>query len=192
MDHYLDIRLRPDPEIAAHQLLCVLFTKFHHALVRAQHPKIGVSFPLASVDDEARASRTLGQVLRLHGTRLALGQLMEIPWMQGLNDHVNVGGIGLVPTNAKHRVVSRVQAKSSPERLRRRFQKRHGVGAAEARERIPDSAGKTLSLPFVTLHSTSTSQSFHLFVKHGELQDAAVLGDFTSYGLSSKATVPWF
>ncbi|MBV6247217.1 type I-F CRISPR-associated endoribonuclease Cas6/Csy4, partial [Pseudomonas aeruginosa] len=45
MDHYLDIRLRPDPEFPPAQLMSVLFGKLHQALVAQGGDRIGVSFP---------------------------------------------------------------------------------------------------------------------------------------------------
>lgn len=195
MDHYLDIRLRLDPEVTSHQVLSALFSKLHIALVKQDLHPIGVSFPEASVADDGSTppdSRTLGSCLRLHGAREALRRLMEVPWLQGVRDHLNLGDVLPVPAQAMHRVVSRVQAKSSPERLRRRLQRRHGVDAAEAQRRIPDSVAKSLALPFLTLSSTSTAQRFHLFLQHGPLQKRATEGAFNGYGLSAQGTIPWF
>lgn len=193
MDHYLDIRLRPDQETAPSQLLSALFTKLHHALARGQHKHIGVSFPEASEPSTSPpAPRTLGAHLRLHGSHADLHRLMEGPWLVGLRDHINLGDVKPAPANARHRTVGRVQVKSSPERLRRRLQRRHGLDAAEAQQRIPDAVAQTLALPFVTLSSTSTAQRFHLFIRQGRPEAQAVEGEFSTYGLSTIATVPWF
>ncbi|MFO5998059.1 type I-F CRISPR-associated endoribonuclease Cas6/Csy4, partial [Pseudomonas aeruginosa] len=61
MDHYLDIRLRPDPEFPPAQLMSVLFGKLHQALVAQGGDRIGVSFPDL---DESRSR--LGERLRIH------------------------------------------------------------------------------------------------------------------------------
>jgi CRISPR-associated endonuclease Csy4 len=201
MDHYVDIRLQPDAEFAPAMLMAALFTKLHKALVAGAHQYIGVSFPQMDVGDAApaRASRTgahpryaLGQVLRLHGTSFALHKLLTTDWLTGMRDHVACGALLAVPTDARHRVVSRVQAKSSPERLRRRQMRRHGLTADQAQERVPDSAAEMLNLPFLTLRSQSTGQTFRLFIRLGPEQAAAVQGEFGAYGLSAQATVPWF
>ncbi len=201
MEHYVDIRLQPDAEFAPAMLMAALFTKLHKALAAGAHQDIGVSFPQMDVGDTspARASRSrahpryaLGQVLRLHGTSLALHKLLATDWLSGMLDHVVCGAVLVVPTNARHRVVSRVQAKSSPERLRRRQMRRHGLTAEQAQEHIPDSATETLNLPFLTLRSQSTGQTFRFFIRLGPEQAAAVTGDFGSYGLSAQTTVPWF
>jgi CRISPR-associated endonuclease Csy4 len=205
MDHYVDIRVQPDAEFAPAMLIAALFTKLHKALAAGAHQDIGVSFPQMDVGDAAsaptptRASRigahpryALGQVLRLHGTSQALHKMLATDWLTGMRDHVVCGAVLVVPTDSRHRVVSRVQAKSSPERLRRRQMRRHGLTEEQAQERIPDSAAETLNLPFLTLRSQSTGQTFRLFIRLGLEQAAAVPGDFGTYGLSGLATVPWF
>jgi CRISPR-associated endonuclease Csy4 len=201
MDHYVDIRLQPDAEFAPAMLMAALFTKLHKALAAGGHQDIGVSFPQMDECDTtpARSSRSgahpryaLGHVLRLHGTSLALYKLLSTDWLTGMRDHVMCGAVLVVPTDSRHRVVSRVQAKSSPERLRRRQMRRHGLTAEQAQERIPDSAAETLNLPFLTLRSQSTGQTFRLFIRVGSEQAAAVPGDFGAYGLSAHTTVPWF
>jgi CRISPR-associated endonuclease Csy4 len=117
---------------------------------------------------------------------------MATPWLAGMRDHVRASAVLSVPATARFRVVSRVQAKSNPDRLRRRQMRRHGIDAAEAMARVPDTAAERLTLPYVQLRSLSTVQSFKLFIRHGPLQDAASPGAFGAYGLSTTATVPWF
>lgn len=187
MDHYLDIHLRPDPEFPSPQLMGALFAKLHRALVALLEESIGISFPAL---DEQRP--WLGEHLRLHGTCAALDRLMAQPWLRGMRDHLRLGELLAVPTDARHRQVRRVQVKSSPERLRRRQIRRHGFSEEEARQRIPDSAARTLDLPYLHLRSQSSGQSFRLFIRHAPVQDAPVAGRFNRYGLSDSATVPWF
>ncbi|MBO9880858.1 type I-F CRISPR-associated endoribonuclease Cas6/Csy4 [Xanthomonas sp. D-109] len=188
MQHYLDLRLRPDPDLAPHQLLGALYARLHRGLVDLGSNGIGVSFP--GYDD---ALPTLGTQLRLHGNDSALHSLMAAAWLRGMHDHLHIADIAEVPATAQHRQVTRVQAKSSPERLRRRAMRRHGLSADAAAERIPDTAAERLRLPFVVLGSRSTGQAaFPLFVRHGPLLQEPVAGTFNSYGLSHGATIPWF
>ena len=188
MDYYLDIRLRPDPESAPAQLMSALFTKLHRTFVTLQNQDIGISFP------EHRSTRpiTLGSFLRLHGSAQALERLMQPGWLSGMSDHVVLGELLPVPAGARHRIVRRVQAKSSPDRLRRRQMRRHPIDAEEALRRIPDDAAQRLDLPYVSIRSQSTEQSFRLFVEHGPTQALPQTGVFNSYGLSPVATIPWF
>lgn len=187
MDHYLEIRLLPDPEFTPTLLMNALYAKLHRALVAAKSRDIGISFP--EVEGEGAG---LGGRLRLHGEAEPLRRLMATAWLRGMGDHTHVGEPSPVPARAQHRVVRRVQAKSNPERLRRRLMKRKGISESQAREAIPDSAVQRLDLPFVTLTSSSTGQTFRLFIEHRPPEGSATPGEFSGYGLSPTATVPWF
>lgn len=187
MDYYLDIRLRPDPEFSPAQLMNALFAKLHRALAGLPEMAIGISFP-----DVQPARPALGERLRLHGSAAGLRQLLAQPWLMGMSDHVRSGDITGVPNGVEYRSVRRVQVKSSAERLRRRLMHRHNLTAEEARQRIPDSVEHSLALPFVSLRSQSTEQTFRLFIQHGPLQKTSQNGVFSAYGLADGATIPWF
>ncbi|WP_233967850.1 type I-F CRISPR-associated endoribonuclease Cas6/Csy4 [Pectobacterium polaris] len=184
MDHYIDIRVQPDPEFTASQLLNALFAKLHRALGQVADGKIGISFP--------NVGKTLGECLRLHGTKEALSTLEQTAWLKGLRDYTQVSECKAVPDGVKFRTVRRVQLKSSAERLRRRSVSKGWLTEAEASARIPDAVEKRSALPFVQIKSLSNGQMFFVFVEHGPLQDAPIAGRFSSYGLSAEATVPWF
>jgi CRISPR-associated endonuclease Csy4 len=187
MDHYIDIHLQPDPEFPPHQLMAALYTKLHRVFVQLQLDSVGVSFP-----GYQEKPPSLGQALRLIGPEQNLASLIAQPWLQGMHDHVDVKGLANVPKDAEHRRLRRVQAKSSPARLRRRLMRRHGLSEDQARERIPDTTAKVLRLPFVTLRSTSSGQAFPLFLQLGPPVPTAQMGVFNAYGLSSTATTPFF
>ena len=61
--HYIDLRVVPDPETSAPQLLGALYDRLHLALVERRCDGIGVSFPGYSLNPHA-----IGNVLRLHGS----------------------------------------------------------------------------------------------------------------------------
>lgn len=187
MSHYLDIHLLQDPEIPTHQLLAALYAKLHKVLAQMASERIAVGFP-----DYCGAPAKLGDRLRLIGPEADLASLMARAWMQGLRDHCDVGGIAPVPAGASPRALRRVQAKSSPERLRRRQIRRHGLTDAEALQRVPDSAAESLRLPFVQLASGSTGQTFRLYLRLGAPETEATEGAFNAYGLSATATIPCF
>ncbi|OQX67218.1 MAG: type I-F CRISPR-associated endoribonuclease Cas6/Csy4 [Sorangiineae bacterium NIC37A_2] len=186
MDRYLDIEILPDPEFPAHQLMDALFAKFHRHLALLQMTGIGVSFP--QVDEK---KPTLGRLLRLHGNESDLALLMAQEWLMGMRDHIHVKGVSAVPVDVEYRQVRRVQAKSNPDRVRRRQMRRHGWTDEEARSRIPDTARETLKLPFLNIGSKSTGHRFPLFIEHRPALGPAV-GPFNAYGLSQSATLPWF
>ncbi len=184
MGHYIEICLLPDTEFSPSLLMNALYAKFHRALAEAGHSEIGVSFP--------QAQKTLGNSMRLHGSQGALQRLMAIGWLKGLTDYTHVTAITAVPDTCKHRVVKRVQAKSSVERMYRRSVKKGWLTAEEAKTRMNAGKEQQLKLPFVQLKSQSSGQSFRLFIQQGKLLDTPVKGDFSAYALSDVATVPWF
>ncbi|MBZ5488842.1 type I-F CRISPR-associated endoribonuclease Cas6/Csy4 [Halomonas aquamarina] len=189
MDHYIDIRLRPDPDFSEPMLMGALYNKLHRALFDLQENGIGVSFPLCKHGIRAR---TLGGHLRLHGTRMSLEQLMAASWLTGMRDHTNVSEVQPVPADAKHRNVARRQFNTGSPSRAKRYAKRHDISESEAREIYANVAEKRIELPFVQINSRSTQQRFALFIEHGKPQATPVAGAFNHYGLSPTATVPWF
>lgn len=187
VDHYLDLTLLPNPEIAQPHLMAALFSKLHLALVAQRSEHIGICFPGVQA-----SSGWLGDCLRLHGSQSDLSALMAGNWLLAMLDHVQATAVRRVPAGASFCVVSRVQAKSNPERQRRRQMRRHGITAEEALTRLPDSATEKLDLPYIQLRSQSTGQSFLLFIRHGEVRTTPTAGPFSSYGLSPTATIAWF
>jgi len=184
MNYYIDIKVLPDPEFPPSVLMNALFAKFHSALVEAGHGEIGVSFP--------QAQKTLGDRLRLHGSLNILQRLMEISWLKGLTDYTSVSAITPVPDDCQYRVVKRVQAKSSVERMYRRSVKKGWLTTEEAEIRTNEHKEQHLKLPFVQLKSQSSGQAFRLFIQQGKLLDTPMKGEFSAYALSSEATIPWF
>lgn len=186
MDRYVDIRILPDPEFPPEHLMNALFAKLHLCLVRLRTDDVGISFPGVNP-----SKPQLGRVLRLHGTDTSLVRVLDEKWLTGMRDHVQIGAIGPVPETVEHRRVRRIQAKSNVERIRRRQMKRHQLSEEEAKQRIPDSAEETLSLPYLIIGSASTGHQFRLFIDHQDASGPAT-GKFNGYGLSDSATVPWF
>lgn len=184
MGHYIEICLLPDTEFSPSLLMNALFAKFHRALAEAGHSEIGVSFP--------QANKTLGDTIRLHGSQGALQRLMAIGWLKGLTDYTHVTAIIAVPDTGRYRLVRRVQAKSSVERMYRRSVNKGWLTAEEAEERMAAGKEQQLKLPYVQLKSHSTGQAFRLFIEQGKILDKAAKGEFSAYGLSDAATIPWF
>ncbi len=188
MNHYQDIKIQPDPEFLTPMLMNALVAKLHHVLVQLNSNDIGISFP-----DVDQKKPSLGDVLRLHGAAETLQNLQMQNWLTGMRDHVEGREIELIPPNAQHCLVRRVQVKSSATRLRRRYCKRHAdVTEQEALKLIPDALEKASSLPYLQLKSESTGQHFRLFIEHQPPQSQPIIGEFNCYGLSAKATIPWF
>jgi CRISPR-associated endonuclease Csy4 len=181
MDHYIEIKVLPDPEFNAMTLMSALFSKLHRALVEVGHGEIGVSFP--------HASKTPGDLLRLHANRTALERLMAQNWLKGLRDYSVISEMNNVPDTVQHVHVRRIQPKNTAARLRRAVQ-RGSLSELEAETLLAER--KQMKSPFFQLQSRSTGQKFPLFVEQHQPQVAAVNGEFNSYGLSDRRTVPWF
>ncbi len=188
MDHYLDLRILPDPEFPETVLMNVLFAKLHQALVQIDNRSLGLSFPMINQN-----KFLLGKCLRLHGSADELTRLQTLNWLVGMRDYAEVTPILPVPSGVQHRRVCRVQVKSNAERLRRRYLKRHPEASeAETADFFPTTKEKRLKLPFLQVKSQSTGSQFNLFIEQLPLQQNAIPGRFNCYGLSPEATIPWF
>lgn len=181
MDHYIDIRVLPDPEFSAPILMNALYAKLHRAIVAQGEGPIGVSFP--------EANDTPGMLLRIHSDRASLNDLMAQPWLKGLGDYTTVTPAQAVPADVRHVVVKRVQPKITAARVRRAV-KRRSMSVEQAEAMLKDR--ELMKRPYFRLQSQSTRQSFPLFIEQTKPQDVATKGRFNGYGLSQEATVPWF
>lgn len=185
MNYYSDIRIRMTPEIKESVLMNQLFGDLHVSLVRLGDGKIGISFP--------SHEKTLGSVLRLHGSQSDLEKLIREPWIEKGKDYFEASSVREVPsTVSSYRTVKRVQCKSCVERLLRRSIKNGKLTLEEALRRREQAENKTVKNPYLILKSKSTGESFRLFIEHGEIVSSPVSGEFSTYGLSQKATIPWF
>lgn len=185
--HYIDLRVFPDPESNAAQLLGALYDRLHLALVQQRLDNIGVSFPGYSTNP-----RSLGNVLRLHGSSDVLRHFLQADWLKGVRDHVRLTEIATAPTDAPQRTVQRRQFKTNADRLRRRRMRRKGETEQQAIKAIPSTVERRPDLPYIHLRSRSTNQPFCLFIALGRLSEKAISGPFNSHGLSQTTTVPWF
>ncbi|MGR7464248.1 type I-F CRISPR-associated endoribonuclease Cas6/Csy4 [Klebsiella aerogenes] len=184
MDHYLELLVLPDPEFNSGMMMSALFAKLHRAIGDRKKGDIGVSFP--------RHSIMPGDCLRLHGTAEALHELESTNWRKGMNDYCQCSLVSPIPDIKGWRTVSRVQVKSSPQRLLRRSVRKGWLTEDEAMLRLQALPEARTTLPFVQIKSLSSGKMFRLFISHGALQNAPVEGTFSSYGLSTVATIPWF
>jgi len=187
MDYFCDVTLKPDPDFVPAVLLNALFSKLHRALALQPNLSVGVSFPQYSLKP-----MTLGSKLRLHGTRSDLDSLFQQDWLTGMKDYIDCSEVAAIPQQHQHIRVRRVQAKSNPERLARRYAKRHGIDLDDARQKYQRMKPVKLHFPFLSLNSQSTGQRFTLFINQENILQYALPGEFNRYGLSQDATVPWF
>lgn len=185
MEYYLDIIVSQNLEFKENTIMNHVYASLHQLLFDRGNKEVGCSFPQVS-------KVGLGSCLRLHGTQAALEKLMEIPWLKKFEDYLRISPQKKVPANAQHRIVSRVQVKSSPERLLRRSVKYGKLTLEEAEKKLLSMNAKTTELPYLRIRSISNGHYFRLFIKHGELLQNPIDGNFNHFGFSSTATIPWF
>lgn len=202
MRAYQEITLRHSEEIPCNFLWEKLFQQVHLALVENKtigrtaaggsdplvaYSEYGVSFP--QYCDQLNA---LGCKLRIFASgsdkllRLDLNR-----WLDGLRDYCRVSGIEAVPDEVEHVRFKRRQLCTGIERLARRRAKRKQESYEQALAYYSGFNSHTTRLPFIYMNSLSGKQRFPLFIEK-EVAAHQELGEFSCYGLSITATVPWF
>ena len=190
MDHYIDIKLLPDPEFQPAVIMNALYSKLHRVLVELKPYAVAVSFP--DYKNTGKKSRSLGESLRLHGNKENLEALMAQSWLRGVTDLISVSDIQAAPATNSYWQVRRVRCKNSVDALARRYQKRHGVSAEAAAKHYEGYVEQPLELPFLNIKSASTAQQFRLFIKQTKTDIEQLDAVFNCYGLSANGTVPAF
>jgi len=183
MNSYIDITFNPDSEMPLNWLVNAVYTKFHKALYDRNFTKIGISFPEYRV--------TLGNVLRLHGSEFNLAALQQQNWLGGMSGYCDVSLVLPVPRGVKYRTISRKQANMSQSKLNRLI-KRGSICEGDVSGYKVKMFSQGLDHPYVELISGSNGHSHRRYLHFGGLQDTPEIGEFDQFGLSKKATVPWF
>ncbi|AJQ97034.1 type I-F CRISPR-associated endoribonuclease Cas6/Csy4 [Gynuella sunshinyii] len=183
MDYYFDIRVLPDPEFKETILMNAVYAKLHRIIMKAGQGRTGLSFP--------EFAKSLGAVMRVHGSAGDLDNLLTENWLQGLRDYTEVTATLPVPSGCKHRVVRRRQAKSAHNKRKRLITKGWKT-VEDAWQKYPEESSTLLKLPYAQFQSMSSKSMMRVFVEHGPLIEQPVNGVFSSYGLSQTATIPWF
>ena len=184
MDFYIDITIQPDAEMPQSSLMNKVYSKFHKVLFDLNCFDVGVSFP------ETRL--LLGKVLRVHSSKNRLLELNKLNWLGGLSGYCKVSNILPIPENIKFRIVSRWQCNMSESNLRRMV-KRGTINKNEAKNyRAKMFKQQMTTLPFIEVDSNSNGNHHRRYIQMSELLEASIEGSFDFFGLSKKATIPWF
>jgi len=196
MNYYQEITLLPQPEVSVYSIWPKLYLQLHLALAELQNAQttkpVGVSFPQYKFDGGGTSS-FLGSKLRIFAPdEDTLKKLELTKWLNRLLDYIHITQIRAVPENInRYFCFSRLQVKSNVHRLARRKANREGIGLEQALILLNGFKEKKLKEPFINLKSLSGGECFQLIISRKELQHA-VIGSFSSYGLSAVATVPDF
>lgn len=213
MKYYIEITLIDNSEFSLFKLWSKLYTQLHLALVEQQSSDktldIGVSFPEYHCHDkEGKTIAFLGGKLRVFANnQAALEQLNLARWFSWLADYVHTTSIKEVPSDVdEYLQVARYRPNMNMERLTRRLAKRKGISFDEAKKQqnqsYADEKGVSLEeamthylnptikdLPYIKMKSLSGDREFSLLIKQQPVEQPQE-GSFSTYGLSSKATVP--
>ena len=210
MRFYLEITLLPNPEVGLNFLWSKVFQQLHLGFVEMLDAEkrgvIGVGFPKHSAEGKRFA---LGDKCRLFvADEFTLERFNASQRLARLSDYVHCTGVRAVPDKvAGYAVYHRERPKTNPERLARRYAKRHGLDletalTATVELKVPtgdanyptsfryaDMVVPSVALPFIRMQSLSGGQTFCLWISKTVVA-APVNGSFSAYGLSTTATVP--
>ena len=194
--YYQQIEIFDDGEISPGFVWSRLYGLLHSRLTGLKDSDgltpVGVAFP-----GYGKARFPLGTALRLFAPdKETLESLHMEELLKDYGDYLQVMAVKEVPRAHSFARFFRKQFKNTnPERLARRYAKRHGISFDKALERYKsletESVEKTNKLPYIHLQSSSTGQRHRLFIVKESVQ-MATDGRFNTYGLSKTATVPCF
>ncbi len=183
MDHFVDIKIKPDDEMRENLLVNKVYSKLHKALYSLTSTEIGISFPCYKV--------ILGDVIRLHSTESKLAELQNTNWLGGLSGYCTVSSIQAIPDNVAYRIVSRKQANMTEAKLRRLI-KRKSISQDEIKRYKAKMFQQGFDNPYLELESSSNGHKHRRYIQFSELGSQQVKGEFDQFGLSKTATIPWF
>jgi CRISPR-associated endonuclease Csy4 len=183
MDHYIEVKLKPDAEIRENVLLNKVYTAFHKALFDLNSSAIGVSFPDYQL--------MLGSRMRIHADREELEKLQSLNWLDELASYCVITDIRKTPEQIQHRIVSRKQSNMTQAKLNRLL-KRGTIAPEQISQYKAKMFSQSLDNPFLELESSSNGYKYRRYLAFGELQAEPITGQFDYFGLSNQATIPWF
>lgn len=178
MTHYLEFSLQNSKRVPTPALMSQLLNVVHLTLVRLDTKDIGISFPAYGV--------TLGHVLRVHGEPHLLK--LFVLNVDTLPAGVKVSDIRQVPDNVEYAHFSRTRPSKQNSKLQAGLKSGH---IKDAKSYIQKMCKEVRTTPYFYSFSTSTGQGYKRFVSR-EITAHPVVGEFDSFGLSRKASVPVF
>jgi len=195
MPIYREIKLFDDTGISLGFIWQKLYERLHIALVPLKDADgcvpVGFTFPGYKSD-----IFPLGNRLRIFAPdesklkQLNLGRVLS-----ELSDYTVVSEIRETPASHRHVIFRRKQFKTNPQRMAKRYAKRHGITLEEALKRYSSYDAEEIieknRLPYFNLNSLSTGQRTRVFIeKKASIHRQE--GLFNTFGLSKGATLPDF
>lgn len=193
MKSYVDITLLPDADIALYFLWEKVYQQIHLALVEAQGQNkkqpIGIAFP-----EYASDKFHLGNKLRVFAESEGDLATLNLPsWLARLSDYVHLTKVRDVPDKLDgYAIFKRLQLKSNNDRLARRKAKRDGIDLEAAHAYFENRKEVYSQAPFIRMKSLSSGKQFRLLITKEITNSSDASKGFSTYGLSSKSSVPLF
>ena len=192
MKVYLEITIKPQPEIPRYFLWEKVSQQIHLALVEIQDENnkapVGISFP-----EYDACQFQLGCKMRLFAEKKEdLEKLAINKWLSRLRDYVHVKSIEPVPEKPKgYACFRQVKLKGNREKLARRRAKRKGESFEQALAHYANYEEQQSKLPYINMTSLTNGNHFRLFIEKRAVEQPKT-GLFSCYGLSNTTTVPLF
>ncbi|UAX41633.1 type I-F CRISPR-associated endoribonuclease Cas6/Csy4 [Pasteurella canis] len=183
--HYIELKAIPQMDMLQSEVVGHCMQILHKFLPHFEG-RMGVAFPAYGL------GRTLGGILRIFGSEDDCKRLYQQLPQVGLQDYALISSVNKTPPVAEYRCYSRVHRKGqSTIRRTEKFLKSIDKWREGIREEMQQRQQNTPYFPHVHLKSASTNQCFILAIRVNKTSQPHI-AQFSSYGLSNKATVPHF
>ncbi|TCP11459.1 CRISPR-associated Csy4 family protein [Bisgaardia hudsonensis] len=183
--HYIELKAIPQVDMLQSEVVSYAMQILHKYLPHFDG-RIGISFPAYGL------GRTLGGIIRLFGNQEDIQVLQNALMQSDLENYVLISDAIKTPEIIEYRCYSRFQRKgqSAIRRAKKRLTEQH-KWSEQVEQNMLNKQEQQDFLPHIHLKSATTKQNFILSVKV-TVKHKAYIGEFSTYGLSSEATVPHF
>lgn len=186
--HYFDLKAIPQEDMTEDLIISELMERLHLLLVSTDlKGQIGIGFPNFNLN------KRLGGIVRIFSSESILADFEKaVRADPTIRDYSIVTDCKRVPEKVdKHVVFARLRSGNISKSQIKRYQKRHpDKWTDELSEQVLVNRERLFGIPHFKMNSASNKQHFTIWVKRQEKPET--IGEFGSYGLSNKATVPIF
>ncbi|MDD3002036.1 MAG: type I-F CRISPR-associated endoribonuclease Cas6/Csy4 [Candidatus Riflebacteria bacterium] len=198
MKYYIEIAIFDESKDIT-SIWSKLYMQLHLALVATKNSdntsNVGFYFPEYHYN-HIHGIGCIGSRIRLFSrNKQDLMKTMAALDISQLNKNLHLHNLTEVPHEGilGYAMFVRQQDKANPERLARRYHKRHSNLKYENILNIYKNSAKNSTLPHITMNSLTNKSTFSIFLKKKNV-DAFPLGNgkFTTYGLAIETPIPEF
>lgn len=199
MKKYVEITLLPDVDITLYFLWEKLYQQLHLAFVENQKANgkvtVGVSFPKYNLE-----KRSIGNKLRIFSKATdELESLNLQKWLSRLSDYIHITSIRSTPENVSgYAFFRRLNDKSNLGKLAQRRADKLSITYEEALNYFQDRQDRKQpehnadQYPFISMRSLGSGKKYPITIIKKPTDTPIEHNGFSTYGLSSKSSVPLF